>query len=51
MLEYLTAAAAFISAVGVLWLNFRHDRLVLWLNARHDRLDAKLDRFNAGAAR
>ena len=51
MLEYLTAAAAFISAGGVLWLNFRHDRLVLWLNARLNRMDAKLDRFNAGAAR
>ncbi len=48
MLEYLTAAAAFISAVGVLWLNYRHDQLVLWLNTRLDHMDAKLDRFSRG---
>ena len=36
MLEYLTAAAAFISAVGVIWLNWRLDRMVIWLNARLD---------------
>ena len=38
MLDYLTAVSAVISAVGVIWLNWRHDRLVLWLNSKLNRL-------------